>query len=139
SLVSDDFGVFEEDGAAVSHRVGALGMGHGAWARKERYAGNILGWSPRPQRALALSGPRPRPELRANHCKCHRACTFLAIVARTAMRTATPFVTCCWMTDCGPSAISLEISTSRFIGPGCMTIASGRALRRRVGVIPNSR
>src|SRR5690606_6026998 len=63
SLVSDDFGVFEEDGAAVSHRVGALGMGHGAWAwaRKERYAGNILGWSPRAAACACSFWPTPTP------------------------------------------------------------------------------
>src|SRR6185312_11023511 len=45
----------------------------------------------------------------------------------TAMRTATPISTCSWMTLCGPSAISEAISTPRFIGPGCMTRASGFA------------
>src|SRR5262249_32265942 len=58
----------------------------------------------------------------------HGACKFREMVESTAMRTATPFMTCCWMTDCGPSATSLVISTSRFIGPGCMTIASLFAL-----------
>src|SRR5262245_13979831 len=64
----------------------------------------------------------------------HRATAPPASVARTAMRTATPFATCVRMTDCGPSARSLSISTPRFMGPGCMTIASGRAsfIRSRV-------
>ena len=66
-------------------------------------------------------------------------CTFLAIVASTAMRMATPLATCRWMTDCGPSATSLAISTSRFIGPGCITIAPGRAFFMRSGVMPKAR
>ena len=36
----------------------------------------------------------------------------------SAMRTATPLVTCSLMYDCGPSATSLVISTPRFNGPG---------------------
>jgi hypothetical protein len=42
----------------------------------------------------------------------------------TAMRTAMPKVTCGRITECGPSATVESISTPRFIGPGCMTIAS---------------
>ena len=43
---------------------------------------------------------------------------------KTAIRTATPFVTCSRITDRrGSSATSLAISTPRFIGPGCMMIA----------------
>src|ERR1700722_5563164 len=42
-----------------------------------------------------------------------------------AMRMATPFVTCSAMTDCGPSATSLVISSPRIIGPGCITMACG--------------
>src|ERR1700754_4151067 len=57
------------------------------------------------------------------HWKWRRDWTLRAMVASTAMRTATPFATCRWITDCGPSATSLAISTSRFIGPGCITIA----------------
>ena len=45
----------------------------------------------------------------------------------TAMRTAMPKVTCGRMTEWGPSATEESISTPRFIGPGCMTIASGAA------------
>ena len=45
----------------------------------------------------------------------------------TAMRTAIPKVTCLRITDCGPSATADSISTPRFIGPGCITIASGLA------------
>ena len=40
------------------------------------------------------------------------------------MRTATPFATWSRMTDRPESAMSEAISTPRFIGPGCMTIAS---------------
>ena len=43
----------------------------------------------------------------------------------TAMRTASPLVTCSRMTDCGPSASADASSTSRLIGPGCMIKASG--------------
>src|SRR6185503_20869269 len=45
----------------------------------------------------------------------------------TAMRTAMPKVTCGRITECGPSATLESISTPRFIGPGCITIASRRA------------
>ena len=38
----------------------------------------------------------------------------------TAMRTASPLVTCVSIPDCGPSAIAELISIPRFIGPGCM-------------------
>src|SRR4051812_8908813 len=39
---------------------------------------------------------------------------------RIAIRTATPAETWSRMTEYGPSATSVEISTPRFIGPGCM-------------------
>ena len=45
----------------------------------------------------------------------------------TAMRTATPISTWSVMTEAGPSAMAGSISTPRFIGPGCMTMASGLA------------
>ena len=45
----------------------------------------------------------------------------------SAMRTATPLVTCSSTQDCGPSATSGVISMPRFIGPGCRTSASGLA------------
>ena len=51
----------------------------------------------------------------------------LASASSTAMRTATPISTCSRMSDCAPSATSESISTPRFIGPGCMTSASGLA------------
>src|ERR1017187_10897258 len=54
------------------------------------------------------------------------------------MRTATPFSTWSRITESGPSATAESISTPRFIGPGCITIASFFARRRRSGVRPNS-
>src|SRR6185437_14374829 len=45
----------------------------------------------------------------------------------TAIRTAMPNVTCGRITEWAPSATAESISTPRFIGPGCMTIASGLA------------
>ena len=45
----------------------------------------------------------------------------------TAMRMATPISTCSRISDCAPSATIESISTPRFIGPGCMTSASGLA------------
>ena len=42
----------------------------------------------------------------------------------TAMRTAMPKVTWLRMTACAPSAMAESISTPRFIGPGCITMAS---------------
>jgi hypothetical protein len=43
------------------------------------------------------------------------------------MRTATPISTCSRISDCAPSATMESISTPRFIGPGCITSASGLA------------
>src|SRR5680860_257062 len=52
---------------------------------------------------------------------------------KTAIRTATPLVTCSTMTERAESATVAEISMPRFIGPGCMTIAwSGSRFIRRV-------
>ena len=52
------------------------------------------------------------------------------------MRTATPLLTWARITDCGPSAMPESISMPRFIGCGCITIASGCASARRAGVSP---
>ncbi len=58
-------------------------------------------------------------------------------MSRHAMRTATPISTCSVIVERpGWSATLLSISTPRFIGPGCMTIASGFAFSRRFGVRP---
>ena len=54
----------------------------------------------------------------------------------TAIRTAMPNVTCGRITACAPSATAESISTPRFIGPGCITIASGLASASRSGVRP---
>ena len=50
-----------------------------------------------------------------------------ASASSTAIRTATPISTCSRITDCAPSATMESISTPRFIGPGCITSASGFA------------
>ena len=50
-----------------------------------------------------------------------------ASASSTAMRTATPISTCSRISDCAPSATTKSISTPRFIGPGCITSASGFA------------
>ena len=52
------------------------------------------------------------------------------------MRTATPFVTWSRMTEYGPSATSLAISTPRFIGPGWRISTSFLARRTRSSVRP---
>lgn len=52
------------------------------------------------------------------------------------MRTATPLPTCSTMTERGESAASAEISSPRFIGPGCITIACGARVARRRGSSP---
>ena len=50
-----------------------------------------------------------------------------ASASSTAIRTATPISTCSRISDCAPSATMELISTPRFIGPGCITSASGFA------------
>src|SRR5262249_59312739 len=45
----------------------------------------------------------------------------------TAMRTATPISTCSRISDWAPSATMESISTTRFIGHGCITSASAFA------------
>ena len=50
-----------------------------------------------------------------------------ASACSTAMRTATPISTCSRITLRASSATLESISTPRFIGPGCMTRASGLA------------
>ena len=50
-----------------------------------------------------------------------------ASASSTAIRTATPISTCSRISDCAPSATIELISTPRFIGPGCITSASGLA------------
>ncbi len=60
------------------------------------------------------------------HGGCDQAAIPPATASSTAMRTATPLLTCARITDCGPSATSEEISMPRFIGCGCITMASRR-------------
>src|SRR5512143_2772504 len=57
----------------------------------------------------------------------------------TAMRTATPFVTCSRITLKGPSATSESISTPRFIGPGWRMRMSRLARSSRSRDTPNTR
>src|SRR5688572_9682102 len=73
-----------------------------------------------------------RPAVLRGHSEVTRSIT----VSSTAMRTATPLRTCSRMTDCGPSATSEEISMPRFMGCGCITMASGLATASRSGVSP---
>src|SRR5699024_7665155 len=54
----------------------------------------------------------------------------------TAIRTATPLVTCSTMTECSSSATSALISIPRFIGPGCMTMESSGMRFRRTRLSP---
>jgi hypothetical protein len=55
------------------------------------------------------------------------------------MRTATPLVTWSRITECGPSATSLSISTPRFMGPGCRMSRSRGARSTRSRVTPKKR
>ena len=59
--------------------------------------------------------------------EAHAFGRFRDSASSTAMRTATPISTCSRMSDCAPSATIESISTPRFIGPGCITSASGLA------------
>ena len=57
-------------------------------------------------------------------------------IDNTAMRMAMPNVTCGRITLAAPSATCESISTPRFIGPGCITIASGFANASFAAVSP---
>ena len=61
---------------------------------------------------------------------------FPASMLITAILTAMPNLTCGRITACAPSATAESISTPRFNGPGCMTIASGLASASFSGVRP---
>ena len=61
---------------------------------------------------------------------------FPAMMLITAIRTAMPKVTWGRITLWPPSATAESISTPRLIGPGCITIASGRASASLSGVRP---
>src|SRR5215207_8876755 len=54
----------------------------------------------------------------------------------TAIRTATPLVTCCVIIEPGSSEGSTAISTPRFIGPGCITNVCSGSRAARCGVRP---
>ena len=99
----DDPGVGEQDRAAV----GQHQFGFGCQQHNE------------PQ----LSG-RPYPMTMTKRYAFGR---FRDSASSTAMRTATPISTCSRISDCAPSATMESISTPRFIGPGCITSASGLA------------
>src|SRR5258708_32616811 len=61
---------------------------------------------------------QPRPaDLEVQLRIGHAATRVPARRYRTAIRTATPFVTWSVITDCGPAATSAAISTPSFIGP----------------------
>ena len=62
--------------------------------------------------------------------------SFPEMMLITAMRTAMPNVTCGRITLWRPSATVESISTPRFMGPGCMTIASAFARRSFSAVSP---
>src|SRR5690242_4855509 len=78
-------------------------------------------------------------EVGARALRGHQAASSACVPASrysNAIRTATPFVTWSVMTDCEPAATSAAISTPSFIGPGCMTSASGCASASRSAVRP---
>ncbi len=76
------------------------------------------------KRTFAIDAARRVDDAAVGDFELHAA---LAIMLITAMRTAIPNVTCGRMTARSPSATGESISTPRFIGPGCITIASGFA------------
>ena len=118
----DDLGAFRHAGRADA----ALGLADHAVGDQE-IAGEI-------EVARRIDDPRvgeqDRAELAAvkQHCLiAHAFGRFRDSASSTAMRTATPISTCSRISDCAPSATIESISTPRFIGPGCMTSASGLA------------
>src|SRR5690606_19342979 len=80
-------------------------------------------------RDQSAAGDRERPHLLHTHCPSFQPGTPRALrvsTSRQAMRIATPISTWRVMIErSSMSATSLSISTPRFIGPGCMTSASG--------------
>ncbi len=55
------------------------------------------------------------------------------------MRTETPLATCSRTVDLSESAAAAEISSPRFMGPGCMTIVSGPRSASRASSRPQMR
>lgn len=82
---------------------------------------------------LALGYSRSIPPGCGDHCPLEGNHHPFASNARstTAMRIATPFLTCSRIADCGPSATPAVNSSPRIIGPGCITKASGASAARR--------
>ena len=69
-----------------------------------------------------------------------RTWTLRTIVASTAMRTATPFVTCCWIADCGAVGDIARDLDATIHRPGVHARSRpGAASASRSRVMPNSR
>ena len=66
----------------------------------------------------------------------HRASAPPSSRYKTAMRTLTPLATCSTIVDRAESATSAAISTPRFIGPGCITMACSGSCVTRVASSP---
>ncbi len=97
----------------------SMGLAHLAGARI--FAQSSFGENP-PKRAIGCLVQRARS---AKRYPSPRAS---ANSESTAMRTATPISTWSWITErVRSSAIAPSISTPRFMGPGCMTMASALA------------
>ena len=92
----------------------ATGRGCAHWRAGSGGARSASSWRHR----LARPALKRRP---------HAFGRFRDSASSTAMRTATPISTCSRISDWAPSATAVSISTPRFIGPGCMTSASGLA------------
>src|SRR5579863_4458467 len=61
----------------------------------------------------------------ANQNRVHCAPPLASARSTTAMRMATPLVTCSRIADCAPSATPAVSSRPRMMGPGCITTAVG--------------
>src|SRR5690606_877366 len=115
-------------------------LAHARQRQRRRRVRVLVGVELDPAAALRLlardigvqAADRRAPERRVGRAHA----SFPATMLSTAMRTAMPKVTCGRITLCGPSATAESISTPRLIGPGCMTMASGLAQRRRSVVRP---
>src|SRR5690606_25048998 len=107
---------------------------HGDVERRGKCDGDNEGYPDR-QRAEARSLKRSGkmivhapPEQKEPHQQASALAPLSASASSTAMRTATPMRTCVSITEiAGLSATVESISTPRFIGPGCITIAPGLA------------
>jgi len=123
----DDLAAAIDDLGALGHAGGAntaLGFADCA-VGDQKVAGKI-------QLARRIDDPRVGEQDRAAFAAIgqhadHAFGRLRDMASSTAMRTATPISTCSRISDCAPSATMESISTPRFIGPGCMTSASGLA------------